>query len=133
MEQSTIKILVVDDEAEFVELFVKRLQKRPFQVASAQSGQEALGWLDKNSVDIVILDIKMPGMNGIETLKEIKKRQPFVEVLILTGHGSIESSLQGIHHGAYDCIMKPFDMKDLLYKVQKAYERRQLMLAEKQK
>ena len=72
-------------------------------------------------------------MNGIETLKEIKKRQPFVEVLILTGHGSIESSLQGIHHGAYDCIMKPFDMKDLLYKVQKAYERRQLMLAEKQK
>ncbi len=133
MEQSTIKILVVDDEAEFVELFVKRLQKRSFQVASAQSGQEALGWLDKNSVDIVILDIKMPGMNGIETLKEIKKRQPFVEVLILTGHGSIESSLQGIHHGAYDCIMKPFDMKDLLYKVQKAYERRQLMLAEKQK
>ena len=133
MEQSTIKILVVDDEAEFVELFVKRLQKRSFQVASAQSGQEALGWLDKNSVDIVILDIKMPGMNGIETLKEIKKRQPFVEVLILTGHGSIESSLQGIHHGTYDCIMKPFDMKDLLYKVQKAYERRQLMLAEKQK
>ena len=133
MEQSTIKILVVDDEAEFVELFVKRLQKRSFQVASAQSGQEALGWLDKNSVDIVILDIKMPGMNGIETLKEIKKRQPFVEVLILTGHGSIESSLQGIHHGAYDCIMKPFDMKDLLYKVQKAYERRQLILAKKQK
>ncbi len=131
MEHPEAKILVVDDEAEFLNLFVKRLRKRAFEVTSAGGGKEALAWLENNPVDIVILDIKMPGMDGIETLKEIKKRYPLVEVLMLTGHGSVESSLQGMHHGAYDCIMKPFNLEDLLYRIQKALERRQLLLAEK--
>jgi Response regulator containing CheY-like receiver, AAA-type ATPase, and DNA-binding domains len=75
---------------------------------------------------VVVLDLKMPGMDGIETLKEIKKRHPLVEVIMLTGHGSVEAGLQGMGHGAYDFIMKPFNIEDLLVRINKARERKAL-------
>ncbi len=128
MNEQQIKILLVDDEKEFLDLLSKRLHKRSFTVSTVSSGQDALLWLEKNSVDIIILDIKMPKMDGIETLKEIKKHYPQIEVLLLTGHGSVEKGLQGMHHGAYDCMMKPFHIDDLVYKIQKAQERRQILL-----
>ncbi|TVM14580.1 response regulator [Oceanidesulfovibrio indonesiensis] len=130
MEETSPKILVVDDEVDFLELFVKRFQKRGHNVAAVESGHEALAYLEENPVDVVVLDVKMPRMNGIEALKEIKKRHPLVEVIMLTGHGSVESGIQGISHGAYDYVMKPFNLEDLVYRIGKANERRQLLLGE---
>lgn len=126
-------ILVVDDEVDFLDLFVKRFQKRGLSVSSADSGFAALQFMGENPVDVVILDVKMPRMDGIETLKEIKKRYPLVEVIMLTGHGSVESGLQGMSYGAYDYVMKPFVLDDLVYKINKAYERRVLQLREEKK
>ncbi len=121
-------LLVVDDEPDFLDLFVKRFSKRGYAVSAADGGLAALRHVSENPVDVVILDVKMPGMNGIEALKELKKRHPLVEVIMLTGHGSVESGLQGISHGAYDYVMKPFELDDLIYKIDKAYERRLLQL-----
>jgi two-component system, OmpR family, response regulator len=75
---------------------------------------------------VVVLDILMPGMDGIETLKLLKKKKPFIEVIILTGHGSVESGLQGMQFGAFDYIMKPADLDELLEKIQQAYERKRI-------
>jgi len=126
METPKIRVLVVDDESDFLELFVKRFSKRNIDVSCADNGFAALEFLQNNSVDVVILDVKMPKMDGIEALKEIKKRHPFTEVIMLTGHGSVDSGIQGMSHGAYDYVMKPFKIDDLLFKIQKAYERRAL-------
>ncbi|MCM0755738.1 response regulator [Desulfovibrio aminophilus] len=120
------RVLVVDDEKEFVDLFVNRFNKRNVLALGAGSGPEALKTLQTEPVDVVVLDLKMPGMDGIETLKEIKKRHPLVEVIMLTGHGSVEAGLQGMGHGAYDFIMKPFNIEDLLVRINKARERKAL-------
>jgi DNA-binding NtrC family response regulator len=120
------RVLVVDDEKEFVDLFVNRFNKRNVLALGAGSGQEALKTLQEEPVDVVVLDLKMPGMDGIETLKEIKKRHPLVEVIMLTGHGCVEAGLQGMGHGAYDFIMKPFNIEDLLVRINKARERKAL-------
>ena len=127
----SIRLLVVDDEQDFVKLFLKRFERRGFTAAGVHSGQEALEFLQKNEVDIVVLDVKMPVMDGIETLKEIKKRFPLIEVIMLTGHGSVESGIQGMIHGAYDYVMKPFRIEDLMERIKKAYERKLLQDKEK--
>ncbi len=126
MDEAKPRILVVDDEVDFLDLFTKRFRKRGHDVAAVASGHEALTHLADHSVDVVVLDVKMPRMNGIETLKEIKKRHPHVEVIMLTGHGSVESGIQGISHGAYDYVMKPYTMDDLAYRIGKAHERKLL-------
>jgi DNA-binding NtrC family response regulator len=116
-----VNLLLVDDEVPFVETMSKRLEKRNFKVASAFSGTEALALLEKNeSIDVVILDVKMPGMDGISTLREIKRMRPLVEVIMLTGHGTIESGIEGMKLGAFDYLTKPCDMDKLLAKVQEA-------------
>jgi two-component system, OmpR family, response regulator len=122
----SISLLIVDDEKDFVKLFLKRFERRGFITAGVHSGHEALEYLAKNDVDIVVLDVKMPGMDGIETLKEVKKRFPLVEVIMLTGHGSVESGIQGMTYGAYDYVMKPFRIEDLIERINKANERKQL-------
>lgn len=122
-----IKLLVVDDEEDFVELFVNRFRKRGLEVHGVHGGKEALEFLKTGgSVDVVILDVKMPGMDGMETLREIKKHHPGLEVIMLTGHGSVESGIQGMSHGAYDYVMKPFKIDDILSRIRKAYERKRL-------
>jgi two-component system, OmpR family, response regulator len=118
------KVLVVDDEEDFVETIVKRLKDRGLETAGALSGRQALEYLDGNDVDVIILDVKMPGMDGIETLREIKKKRPTVEVIMLTGHGSVESGIQGLQLGAYNYIMKPVPLNDLLQQMAQAYERK---------
>jgi two-component system, OmpR family, response regulator len=127
----SIRLLIVDDEKDFVKLFLKRFERRGFTASGVHSGHEALDYLSANEVDIVILDVKMPGMDGIETLKEVKKRCPLVEVIMLTGHGSVESGIQGMIHGAYDYVMKPFRIEDLIERINKAYERKLLQSKEK--
>ena len=114
-------VLLVDDETGFVETMAKRLAKRNLSVSTACNGNEALDKLKKEgTTEVVILDVKMPGMDGIETLKEIKKRHPLVEVIMLTGHATVESAIEGMKWGAHDYLMKPCEMELLMAKVDEA-------------
>jgi len=119
------KVLLVDDEVPFVETMTKRLTKRDLEIYQAFSGSEALEKLDhERSIEVVILDVKMPGMDGIEALREIKKRFPLVEVVMLTGHATVETAIEGMKLGAYDYLMKPCDMDILMAKVDEAASRK---------
>jgi DNA-binding NtrC family response regulator len=120
-------VLLVDDEAPFVEAMAKRLGKRDLKVLTALSGQEALDTLGSggpSKVDVVILDVKMPGMDGLETLAAIKQKHPNVEVVMLTGHATVESAIEGMKSGAYDYLMKPCDMETLMTKVSEAVNKK---------
>lgn len=115
-------VLLVDDEVPFVETMTKRLSKRGMNVQTAFSGMEALEKLDEegNNVEVVILDVKMPGMDGVETLGEIKRKHPLVEVIMLTGHATVSSAISGMKKGAYDYLLKPCDIEELINKVNQA-------------
>ncbi|MDY6861546.1 MAG: response regulator [Thermodesulfobacteriota bacterium] len=119
-----INSLVVDDEKDFVEMLSLRLQEAGGNVKGAYSGKECLEALAEADTDVVILDIKMPGMDGIETLREIKKRHPLVEVILLTGHGAVDTAVEGMKLGAFDYINKPADFEDLLTKLEGARGRK---------
>ena len=119
-------VMLVDDEVPFVETMTKRLEKRDLNVITAFSGQEALETLDKHqNVDVVILDVKMPGMDGIETLKKMKSAYPLIEVVMLTAHATVESAIEGMRFGAFDYLMKPCDMEQLMGKVKEATRKKQ--------
>ena len=114
-------ILLVDDEAPFVETMTKRLSKRDLNIITAFSGEEALERLNNHrNTDVVILDVKMPGMNGIETLAKIRDQFPLTEVIMLTGHATVESAIEGMKLGAFDYLMKPCEIEQLMAKVQEA-------------
>ncbi|MDA8407399.1 MAG: response regulator [Deltaproteobacteria bacterium] len=121
---SEFKVLLVDDETDFVVPLSKRLRKRNLEVNSASSGQEALDYLSQSPCDVVVLDVKMPDMNGIETLRRIREIAPSVEVIMLTGHANVEVAIEGMELGAFDYLMKPVDIDDLLYKLQDAYKKK---------
>jgi two-component system OmpR family response regulator len=121
-----LRVLVVDDEADFLETIVMRLRRRKIDAYGVDGGKKALELVENERFDVVVLDVLMPGMDGIETLKLLKKKKPFIEVIILTGHGSVESGLQGMQFGAFDYIMKPADLDELLEKIQQAYERKRI-------
>ena len=118
------RVLLVDDEEDFVEMLSLRLQEAGEKVSAAYSGEEGLDALAKTHIDVVVLDIKMPGMDGMETLVEIKKRFPLVEVIMLTGHGSAETAVEGMKLGAFDYLMKPAEFEELTSKLQRARERK---------
>ncbi len=124
MVKIPVKILVVDDEKDFVEMFSLRLTRQGEKVSVAYSGQEALDLLEETKIDVVILDIRMPGMDGIETLKRIKAAYPLVEVIMLTGHGSTETAVEGMKAGAFDYLMKPADFEDISEKLANAWKRK---------
>ncbi len=116
-----LKMVLVDDEQSFVDAMSKRLDKRGVEVIKAFSGEEGLEKLDNVSgVDVVILDVKMPGMDGIETLGKIRKMHPLVEVIMLTGHATVQSAINGMKQGAFDYLMKPCDIEELLAKAREA-------------
>jgi DNA-binding NtrC family response regulator len=118
-------ILVVDDEGDFLETLMNRLRKRNIGTIGCASGEEAVRLVKEHLFDVIILDIKMPGgMDGIETLREIKRIQPEAEVILLTGHASLETSVEGMRQGAYDYLLKPIRLEDLLEKLALALERR---------
>ena len=120
-------IMLVDDEEPFVETMTKRLTKKGFNVIGVLSGDEALNKLESNRmIDVVILDVKMPGKDGIETLQTIKKRFPLVEVVMLTGHATVESAIEGMRLGAFDYLMKPCEMDQLLAKIGEAKDKKHL-------
>jgi two-component system, OmpR family, response regulator len=122
------RILIVDDEDDFRDAIIKRLRARKVDIEGANSGAKALEILNEKDFDVVILDVKMPGMDGIETLREIKLKKPLVEVIMLTGHASVESGIQGMQLGAFDYVMKPVALDDLMDKLRQAYERRAVQL-----
>jgi DNA-binding NtrC family response regulator len=120
-------VMLVDDEAPFVETTTKRLEKRNLNVLQAFNGQEALEKLRKNNnVDVVILDVKMPGMDGIETLQHIKRDSPLSEVIMLTGHATVESAIEGMKLGAFDYLMKPCEIDQLVEKIEEAAEKKRV-------
>ena len=119
------RILVVDDEIDFLETIIKRLQKRELDVTGVESGEEAVKLIKEQMFDVVLLDVKMPGgMDGIETLREIKKIKPLVEVVLLTGHASVETSIEGMKLGAFDYLLKTIKLEDLMMKLAAAFQRK---------
>jgi DNA-binding NtrC family response regulator len=122
---SIAKLLLADDEKPFVDTMTKRLQKRDIDVVAAYDGKEALACLAQDDgIEVVILDIKMPVMDGMTALKEIKSKHPLVEVIMLTGHATVETGIEGMKMGAFDYLMKPCDMEQLVAKVEEAAERK---------
>jgi DNA-binding NtrC family response regulator len=119
-----MKLLIVDDESDFLGTLLKRMKRRQVDVQGVGSGEAALQWIKTNDVDVVILDVRMPGMDGIETLRAIKKRHPLIEVIMLTGHASMEVAIEGMGMGAFDYLMKPMDMDELLYKAEDAFKKK---------
>ncbi len=122
---SKMRLLLVDDEERFLATTRILLEKRGVETLTATNGSDALALLDERPIDVVILDVKMPGMDGVEVLRRIKQRHPLVEVIMLTGHGSVESAVEGLKLGAFDYVMKPMDIPDLLAKAQEAHARKQ--------
>jgi len=120
-----INLLLVDDEQSFVKVMSQRLRRRGFIVSYACSGKDALNGLEAdNSIEVVILDVKMPGMDGIETLRMIKKKRPLVQVIMLTGHATVDSAIEAMKLGAIDYLMKPCDLSELVCKVKQAANRK---------
>jgi len=124
----TFNILLVDDEAEFVESLAERLRLRGFNTEIAPDGARALELIRTQQFHGVVLDVMMPGMDGLETLKAIKKIDGSVEVVLLTGHARSQSALEGIQAGAFDYLMKPVDIDELSFRLQDACEKRALMI-----
>ncbi len=116
------RVLLVDDETGFLDVLQKRMRKRGLDVTTASSGTEGIQTLRKNDFDVAILDLKLDDMDGIEVLEIFKKMVPDLPVIMLTGHGSEQAARDGMAHGAYDYLLKPCDLEDLLSKINQAVE-----------
>lgn len=114
METPKIRILIADDEVEFASTLATRLELRQFAARVANSGQEALAAIEKETPDILLLDLKMPDLDGLEVLAKLRVGYPQLKVIILTGHGSFEAGREGMELGAVDYIMKPVDLSRLI-------------------
>lgn len=119
-------VLVVDDEQEFRDMTIKRLSKRDIIAEGAENGEMAIQRIKCGDIDVVLLDVKMPGMGGVEALRQIKQIKPLIEVVMLTGHASVESGIDGMKLGAFDYLMKPMEFESLLEKLSAAYERKRI-------
>jgi DNA-binding NtrC family response regulator len=115
-----LRILVVDDEEELVSALVERLNLRGFEACGLTSGKEALEYLDGGDCDVVLLDVKMPGLGGLEVIRRIKDRRPRLQVVLLTGHGSLKSVEDGMALGAFDYLMKPVKIDSLVRVLEQA-------------
>ncbi len=119
-----IRVFIVDDEEQFVQQLAERLRLREYDVTTSLNGEQALETIKKYNFDVVILDVAMPGIDGIETLQEMKKIKPLTEVIMLTGHATVESAIEGMKLGAFDYLLKPTNTEDLVMKVNSAYARK---------
>ena len=122
----SIRVLLVDDETSYVETLSKRLGLRRLEVLTASSADEAMEVLGREEVDVVVLDVRMPGTDGITATAAIRDAYPLVEVILLTGHASLEASMEGMYRGAFDYLLKPVSIDELVYKIEDAYRRKQL-------
>jgi DNA-binding NtrC family response regulator len=119
-----IRLLLVDDEDDFRSTLASRLRKRKLDVLDVNDGPKALEVIRTKPVDVAVVDVKMPGMDGLEILRQIKMINPAIEVIMLTGHASVESGIEGMKSGAFDYLMKPCDINDLLVKIEDAYQQK---------
>ena len=119
-----MRILLVDDEEIFVDALAERLKNRGFDIAAAFSGEEALEKIKEYNFDVAVIDVLMPGLGGIETLKEIKKLKPLTEAIMLTGNATVETAIDGMKLGAYDYLIKPCEIDVLVEKISNAYMRK---------
>ncbi len=125
------KVLLVDDEEEFVGLLARRLETRGMKVATVSCGEQAVAMVDKRVFDVAVIDLAMPGIDGIETMKQIKARKPDIEVLMLTGHATVAGGIEAMKQGASDFLQKPVEMEELLDKIKTARKSRLTVLHEK--
>lgn len=123
MEQR-IELLIVDDESRFLNAIATRLRKRGFGVKTATNGADAIALAEQEQFDIALLDLKMPGMDGGDVLRVLKDKHRFLEVIILTGHGSLESAVQLTKLGAFSYLPKPYELEKLIETLREAYEAR---------
>jgi DNA-binding NtrC family response regulator len=119
-----MRMMLVDDEERFLQTTQKMVAKKGYEALTATSGAECLKKLEAELVHVVILDVKMPGMDGVETLKQIRQRFPLVEVIMLTGHATAESAVEGMKLGATDYLTKPTSVEDLIAKAEEAFNKR---------
>lgn len=121
---SKIQLLIVDDEIDFLDTIATRMEMRGFEVAKASSGEAALEATKAKKYDIALLDLKMPGLDGTEVLKVLKRDHKYIEVIILTAHGSVEAAFDTTKLGAFGFMTKPYDFEQLIVKIKDAYEAR---------
>jgi DNA-binding NtrC family response regulator len=119
-----MKVLVVDNEVEFASTLAERLRLRKIKAESVYSGEEALTALFGFTPDVMILDLQMPNISGLDVLSKVKAINPTIEVILLTGHGSFEAGITGMELGAFDYIIKPVDLTLLMEKIAEAYNKR---------
>ena len=120
----SVRVLLVDDEVDFAETLAERLETRGFTVSTAHNGEDALAKLRDTIFDVVVLDVIMPGLGGMDALREIKRLCPLVEVIMLTGHATVETAIEGMKCGAFDYLKKPTETSDLVAKISAAGQRR---------
>ncbi len=125
------KVLLVDDEEEFLDVLGERMQVRGMEVKTSASAMQALDTLEKESFDVIILDLMMPEMDGLEALKRIKHNRPELQVILLTGHGTIEKGVEAMRLGAMDFVEKPADLETLAGKIEKARARKMILVERK--
>ena len=130
--ENDIRIMLIDDEVEFLESMKKILQRRKMIVTIAESGEKGLSLLKKDIVDVVVLDVKMPGMDGLEVLRRIKEHYLSIEVILLTGHPSVEAAMEGIKLGANEYLKKPPDIDELTATIRRLFQNRQKVVLEQQ-
>ncbi len=118
-----IHLLLVDDESEFKEVMQKHLGRAGIRLSVSECCLDALELLEHQQVDVVIMDMNMPGMDGIQCLRKVKERWPLIEVIILTGHASVKSGIEGMESGAFDYCLKPIDVRELIEKVELAAQK----------
>lgn len=118
------RVLMVDDEREFIETLSERLAMRDYDVTTSLSGEDAVEKIKASRFDVVVLDVSMPGMDGIDTLREIKRLRPLTEVIMLTGHATVDSAIDGMKLGAFDYLRKPCETEDLVVKIRQAYKKK---------
>ena len=122
------KVMLVDDEEDFIKTLAERLEMRGLKVTGATRGEEAVDLADKQNFDAIVIDLAMPGMDGLETLKRIKENHPDAEIIMLSGQGTIKKGIEAMKLGAEDFLEKPVDMKALLSKIDAMKTKRILVL-----
>ena len=118
------RLLIVDDEEQFVEAISERLSMRDYDVTTSLTGEDAIEKIKNYNFDVVILDVRLPGIDGTDVLREIKNLKPLIEVIMLTGHGTVEMAIKGMKLGAFDFLIKPCETEDLTAKIDKAHDRK---------
>jgi DNA-binding NtrC family response regulator len=118
------RLLLVDDEEQFVEALSERLSMRDYDVTTSLTGEDAIEKIKNYNFDVVILDVRLPGIGGADVLREIKNLKPLTEVIMLTGHGTVEMAIEGMKLGAFDFMMKPCETEDLTAKIDQAHDRK---------